>query len=442
MKSSRTEGRQHWRMTLVGAVMAVALVIPLGAGGCRPLKRASPAPSSIAQGPDMSSADQRPTDPDGWTRRWSAAPTRVASVVDGVWDPDNEIATGGGTLVTDADAEPQYRYARTGAPSYRIPVPTPGTYAVTVTVASSTATSGPLAFQVEAGAEPARQLHLADSDGVLRRAIFLSQAPEASLHFRITGVDVIVVTVTLALQEVRALSEKFADDFDGRAGTFPDGRWRPQTGATGWGNGELQDYTADAENVSLTGAGQLAIVAHRAPAGREKPGFTSGRLRTAYEGKYGRIEGRIRVPAGAGLLPAFWMLGADVERVGWPQSGEVDLLESLGAADPDRAHGTIHGPDGTPNGWQVGWTARPAGGPASRFHTYSLDWWPGVLQWSVDGVVHGVIERADMTAGRWVFEKPAFLLLSLAVGGRWPGTPPDATSFPQVMEIASVRWLG
>ncbi|GAA0517058.1 hypothetical protein Ade02nite_84720 [Paractinoplanes deccanensis] len=411
--------------------MAVALAIPLVGGlmGAQGGARTSPSPAFGSPGGAPAAA---------WTRRWSAAPAEVTGRWGAVWRPDTEIASGGSTRLADAGAAAQYRYARTGTPHYTLAVPRPGTYAITVATAPAPGSTRTRTLRVEAGADPVRTLRFVDQGGSPRRAMFLARTPALALRFRVAGADVVAVTATSALRDERPLAVKWADEFDGAAGTPPGGRWRAQTGATGWGNDELQDYTAGTANAALTGTGRLALTARREHGGR----FTSARLRSTYEGTYGRIEGLIRMPAGAGLLPAFWTLGADIERVGWPQCGEVDLVESLGAAEPDRVHGTVHGPDGTRQGWAHGWTAWPPGGPAGGFHTYTLDWWPGVLQWSVDGVVHGVMESADMPAGRWVFEKPAFLLLSLAVGGRWPGRPPAATVFPQAMEVGSVRWLG
>ncbi|GAA2378922.1 family 16 glycosylhydrolase [Dactylosporangium salmoneum] len=101
----------------------------------------------------------------------------------------------------------------------------------------------------------------------------------------------------------------------------------------------------------------------------------------------------------------------------------------------------MHGPDGSARGWERAFTARPAGGPDTGIHRYGLEWWPGVLQWTVDGVVRATLRREDLWARQeWVFEHPAYLLLDVAAGGRWPGTPPPSTTFPQTMYVESVHW--
>jgi beta-glucanase (GH16 family) len=446
--------RGHWRKAVFVATVAVAVAVPLTVGAARRVDTFRPASPELPEvslapfrsvSPSVEVAPSRASATIGWSRRWSAAPARVSGASGLAWEPDTRIATGGTARLVDPEAAAQYRYARTGSPAYAIAVPSRGTYAVTLTATFQPSAGSPtnvLRLELESGG--GRQQQVVESAGTgdaPRHLMFLAETSSSTLRFGIAdgspSVDVNAVAATLVRSDTGPLSVKFADDFDGPAGSYPDARWRPQLGATGWGNDELQDYTASTDNASLTGTGRLSIAARR-----EAGAFTSARLRTAYEGTYGRIEGVIRVPNGAGLLPAFWLLGADVERSGWPQCGEVDLLESLGVAEPGLVHGTVHGPDGTARGWETSWSARPAGGPAGALHTYALDWWPGVLQWSVDGVVHGVLQRSDLRAGHWVFEKPAFLLLNVAVGGRWSGLPPASTVFPQVMQVESVRWLG
>jgi beta-glucanase (GH16 family) len=200
----------------------------------------------------------------------------------------------------------------------------------------------------------------------------------------------------------------WADNFDGPAGSAPDSsKWMFDLGATGWGNDELQDYKR--ENVSLDGHGHLVIRAIRTAAGK----YTSGRIKTKglFEVQYGKIEASIKIPRGQGVWPAFWMLGKDV----WPQSGEIDVMENVGK-EPSIVHGTVHGPGSGPEG-----------------SADSIDFF-------VDGKAYSKVTRAALpTDGEWVFDKPFFLLLNLAIGGDWPGDPTAATRFPQSMLVDGVK---
>jgi beta-glucanase (GH16 family) len=143
----------------------------------------------------------------------------------------------------------------------------------------------------------------------------------------------------------------WSEEFDGDAGSPPDpGTWRMETGNGGWGNEELQYYTDSGENAFLDGGGNLAIVVRRPElAVREDRyggcGFTSARVisKGRVTLRYGLVEARIQIPDGRGIWPAFWMLGQDIDEKGWPQCGEVDIMEILGQ-DPAVLHATVHGP--------------------------------------------------------------------------------------------------
>jgi beta-glucanase (GH16 family) len=134
----------------------------------------------------------------------------------------------------------------------------------------------------------------------------------------------------------------WSQDFDGAAGSAPDrSAWTNETGGGGWGNNELEDYTDSRDNSALDGQGNLVITAKREADGS----YTSARLTTQgkYTPRYGRVEARIQIPRGQGIWPAFWMLGSDLPQVGWPNSGEVDVMENVGY-EPATVHGTVHGP--------------------------------------------------------------------------------------------------
>jgi beta-glucanase (GH16 family) len=170
--------------------------------------------------------------------------------------------------------------------------------------------------------------------------------------------------------------------------------------------------------------------------------YTSARLKTSgrFAQTYGRFEARIRVPRGQGIWPAFWMLGADIETVGWPACGEIDVMENIGR-ESALVHGTIHGP-GYSGGQAIGRSFALPGGAsfADDFHVFGVDWEPRAIRWSVDGVLYQTRTPADLPSGaRWVFDHPFFLLLNVAVGGAWPGNPDSSTAFPQEMQVDWVR---
>jgi beta-glucanase (GH16 family) len=244
----------------------------------------------------------------------------------------------------------------------------------------------------------------------------------------------------------------FDDEFDGAAGGLPSGSaWDPQEGA-GWGTGQLQSYTARTQNVKLDGAGNLALIArkesYRGDDG-EAVGYTSARLQTKdrFSFTYGRVESRIKVPSGTGLWPAFWMLGDDIYTKGWPESGEIDVMETIGSL-PNELNGTVHAPLGAWSGsadadgteWTRGEIYTHATSLSDAFHVYAAEWTPGAIDFSIDGKVYFTINKSQMPAGgRWTFDHPNHLLLNLAVGGEWPGAPTSATPFPSTMLVDWVR---
>lgn len=238
----------------------------------------------------------------------------------------------------------------------------------------------------------------------------------------------------------------FSDDFDGPAGAPVDeAKWQTETGDN-VDNHERQYYTSGADNAALDGNGNLVITARK-----ENPGdyqcwygkceYTSARLNTAgrFTQTHGHVEARIKVPRGQGMWPAFWMLGDDIGSAGWPACGEIDVMENVGF-EPDTVHGTLHGPGYSGSGGVgAGYTLPDGAAFADDFHTFAIDWSPGSVSWSVDGTVYQTRTPADVGGNEWVFDKPFFLILNLAVGGDWPGDPDGSTSFPQQMTVDYVR---
>jgi beta-glucanase (GH16 family) len=239
----------------------------------------------------------------------------------------------------------------------------------------------------------------------------------------------------------------WADEFDGRAGAAADSaRWTYDVGGSGWGNQELEYYQAGAANAALDGDGHLVITARaEAPsAGTCWYGacrYTSARLLTKgkFAATYGRFEARLKLPAGQGLWPAFWMLGDNIDAVGWPRSGEIDVMENIGK-EPSTVHGTMHGPGYSGASGIGGSAALDRGTVADDFHVYAVEWEPLALRWYVDDRLYRTSTPADLPSGTgWVYDHPFFLILNVAVGGQWPGSPDATTTFPQRMTVDYVR---
>jgi len=230
----------------------------------------------------------------------------------------------------------------------------------------------------------------------------------------------------------------WSDEFNGPRGSPPDpAKWVYDLGGGGWGNQELEVYTDSRGNSYLDGHGHLVIEALES--GPRK--FTSARLKT--QGKfsfpYGRVEARIRIPYGQGIWPAFWMLGDDIERTGWPTCGEIDIMENIGR-EPDTVHGTVHGP-GYSGAHGIGEPFRMEKGRfADHYHIYAVSWEPERIDFLVDGHAYHTVTPASLPAGaRWVYDHPFFLLLNVAVGGSWPHNPDSTSVFPQKMLVDYVR---
>lgn len=232
----------------------------------------------------------------------------------------------------------------------------------------------------------------------------------------------------------------WGDEFDQPAGSPPDPRWwkaelgdGTAAGDPGWGNEELQVYTDSADNVVHDGQSNLVLTARRSVAG-----YSSARLVTKgnVEVCYGKIEVRARLPHGAGVWPAVWALGVDIDDRPWPACGEIDIVEHLGS-EPRRAFGTIHGPGYAGALGHSGsvWVDEDLAG---EFHLFAVEWTEGLLEWSLDGrVYHSAMP--ETVPGPWVFDHPFYLLLNLAVGGALGGRVPEDTVFPQRFVVDYVR---
>lgn len=247
----------------------------------------------------------------------------------------------------------------------------------------------------------------------------------------------------------------WSDEFDGKAMSPPDAKkWGYAEGDGGYGNRELEDYCAAGSskapcdprhpNAYLDGYGHLVIKAVKTKSGK----WTSARLNTEKTRKfqYGRIEARIRLPAAAGLWPAFWLIGVSTEE--WPACGEIDVMENVpgnvpGGLGAGAIKSTVHGP-GYSGVDGVGRTRKfPDGGRVDDgYHDYGAIWSPGKISFYVDDWTKPffTVTRDAIPAGKaWVYDRPFTMILNLAVGGSWPKDPDATTPNPSVMLVDYVR---
>lgn len=231
------------------------------------------------------------------------------------------------------------------------------------------------------------------------------------------------------------------DEFDGPAGTPPDpAKWTPAVGGGGWGNQQL-DYDTNNQNAYQDGQGNLVIEARKGnPTNYQcwygQCQYTSGQITTDkhFSFTYGRLEARIKVPAGQGLWSAFWLLGDNCATVGWPTCGEIDVMENIGR-EANIIYGTVHGP-----GYFSGISQLKQGAFSDDFHVFALQWDPTHLYFFMDGVNYATLNRSSIAnQAQWVYNHPFHIILNVSVGGTWPGSPNATTSFPQKMTISYVR---
>jgi beta-glucanase (GH16 family) len=239
----------------------------------------------------------------------------------------------------------------------------------------------------------------------------------------------------------------WSDEFDLPDGSAVDSNnWNYDTGGSGWGNNELEYYTSGTSNAVIED-GKLVITATTEGASNYQCWYgtcqyTSARLNTSgtFSQQYGLVEASIQIPEGQGVWPAFWMLGNDIGSVGWPNCGEIDIMENIGST-PDTVYGTTHGPgpgsypdDGLSGSFSAG--AALGGG----FHLYATEWSASSVAFYIDGTLYWTVTPSQLPAGAtWVWDQPFFILLNFAVGGNWPGSPNASTSFPQQMIVDYVR---
>jgi len=238
----------------------------------------------------------------------------------------------------------------------------------------------------------------------------------------------------------------WSDEFNGADGSQPDAsKWTYDIGGNRWGNNELEYYTSRPQNAQIHGGNLVITTQQETYTGSDgvTRNYTSARLKTQglFTQAYGRFEARIKIPAGQGMWPAFWMLGNDINTVNWPKCGEIDIMENIGK-EPGTVHGSLHGPSSVA---QTSDFTAPFSLPAGQnfaddFHLYAVEWEPGTIRFFVDANLYATFTSKQWPAGgTWTFDHPFFIILNLAVGGDWPGSPDKSTVFPQTMLVDYVR---
>lgn len=287
-----------------------------------------------------------------------------------------------------------------------------------------------------------------DRKGRLRIVLRCSYAVQVSLGLAVF-ISVLLspslICATDSAIEPKTWTLTWSDEFDGSTGATPDStKWSFDIGGGGWGNNELQTYTARAANARVEG-GSLVITALKETftgPDRIKRNYTSARLLTKnkFTQTYGRFEARIKVPYGQGIWPAFWMLGNDLDTAGWPKCGEIDIMEHIGK-EPSIVHGTLHGPGYSgAKGVSASYSLPSSQKFTDDYHAFAVEWEPSVIRFYVDGALYKTRTPADLpSGGAWVFNHPFFIILNVAVGGSWPGHPDTTTVFPQLMLVDYVR---
>lgn len=254
---------------------------------------------------------------------------------------------------------------------------------------------------------------------------------EASVHGCKEPSNPVAERITTA-GPTQILTEVF-DDFDGPEGSSPDpDKWTVIEG-TGWDAGS-QKYSPD--NVQLDGAGHLRLRALKTDSG-----YTSGRVETRRKASfgYGTLIVRMKMPAGTGLWPAFFLMGADEDVNPWPGAGEIDVVEQV--SDPRKRYSSLHGPIPGVKDFLQQQIAGEGPDLSADFHNYWVIRKENKITVGLDDVVWGTFTPAKLPpTAEWVYNKPVCLILDLAVGGPWPGEPDATTNFPADMLIDWVHW--
>jgi len=232
----------------------------------------------------------------------------------------------------------------------------------------------------------------------------------------------------------------WSDEF-AKAGLPDSAKWSYEVGGNGWGNNELQYYTARRSENARIENGKLIIEARKEDYQGQK--YTSARLVTQNKASwtYGRIEAMAKLPKGVGTWPAVWMLGKNISTAGWPRGGEIDIMEHVGF-DEGVIHGTVHTEAYNHAKKTEKGKAVTINDVTGSFHLYAIEWTADQIDFFVDNQKYYTVQKSVLgtSDAQWPFEQPFFLILNVAVGGNWGGQKGvDETIWPQRMEVDYVR---
>lgn len=227
----------------------------------------------------------------------------------------------------------------------------------------------------------------------------------------------------------------WSDEFN-YTGSPDSSKWNYNIGRgdNGWGNGEAQYYTSRSQNVKVEN-GNLTITAKKE--NYEGAEYTSTRLLTQgkFDFTYGKVEVRAKLPIGGGTWPAIWMLGSNINTVGWPACGEVDIMEHVG-----NNQGTVQSAMHTPSsyGGTINHGSQYLEDVSTEFHVYAVEWTSEKMIFSVDDVVHYTYNPSTKDSNTWPFDADQFIILNIAMGGGFGGEI-DPNFVSSTMEIDYVR---
>jgi beta-glucanase (GH16 family) len=370
---------------------------------------------------------------------------RISDATLNYWGVFVDSASGGAGSVTVCNFSTGGTLSQVATPSFS---PAPGSYSSAQSVSITTSTNGASIRFTTDGSTPTETAGTLYSGPVN----IGSTATLKAIAYESGFTDSAVASGTYTISSGTGWTLVWSDEFNGPAGSVPDPtKWIYDVGGGGWGNNELEYYCSPTSstpcnpgnpNISLDGNGNLVIKAIKDSGGN----WTSGRMNTSgkFQVQYGRIEARMKLPVGAGIWPAFWMLGTNIGAVGWPTCGEQDIMEWVPQYGSNVTSSTIHGP-GYSGSNGIGSTYTfPNGGAVTdaNYHVYGVIWSANKMQFYRDDYTKPffTVTPSNIPAGtQWVYNQPFFLILNLAIGGNFPGNPDSSTPNPAIVLVDYVR---
>ncbi len=244
-----------------------------------------------------------------------------------------------------------------------------------------------------------------------------------------TSIIILLFFIICSPGEAQKWKMVWSDEFN-YSGLPDSAKWGNEEGFIR--NNELQYYTKHKLDNSQVVNGNLLIIGKKELF--KAANYTSASIVTdgKYSWTYCKIDARIKLPEGQGLWPAFWMLGQDVKQDGWPECGEIDIMEHIN--NDDVIYGTLH----WHNNKHV-MSGSKITCDVTKFHNYSVEWDRESVKWFLDGKKYWEVIIKDSINSTSEFHKPHYIILNLAIGGEWPKNPDLSTIFPDTMFVDYVR---